>query len=211
MEQDTKIFKQSQIEVLKNFMGHLGLKDIRMVKVTEIDELICQHIEKQNLLFPNFNKNLKVESNKKLFMLEFDQTRELHLISYTQFCKMCLSQWKLTVQDQIKNLHRIFYDSDDNHDGVLTLKEFWGLLIKLETDTLAKPHVHNHSDCDADSKSSSDEGEANADLNKSQGGGGDHSHSGLKTLSPPKHKRHFGSSMHSSNKSSMGISKDRAI
>lgn len=45
MQQNTRIFKQSQIEVLKNFMGHMGLKDIRMVKITEIEKLIVQYVE----------------------------------------------------------------------------------------------------------------------------------------------------------------------
>ena len=54
MQQNTKIFKQSQIEVLKNFLGHMGLKDIRMVKIKEIEKLITQHVDHQNYLFPNF-------------------------------------------------------------------------------------------------------------------------------------------------------------
>lgn len=66
-------------------------------------------------------------------------------MSYTQFCKMCLSQQKLIVQDQIQNLHRIFYEADDNQDGVLTLQEFWGLLINLEADNSKKSHAYSNS------------------------------------------------------------------
>ena len=83
MKQKTKIFKQSQMEVLKNFLGHLGLKDIRMVKVTEIEQLVNQHVERQLYLFPNYSKNLSANANQKLYNMPFDQTRELHLMSYT--------------------------------------------------------------------------------------------------------------------------------
>ena len=39
---------------------------------------------------------------------------------------------------QIQRLQKIFYESDDNGDGVLTLEEFWGLLINLESEFLKK-------------------------------------------------------------------------
>ena len=55
----------------------------------------------------------------------------LFAIQFTQFSKVCLDQWRLNIENQIKTLKTIFIECDDNNDGVLTLDEFWVLMQKM--------------------------------------------------------------------------------
>ena len=49
------------------------------------------------------------------------QDQGLFVMSFTQFSKICMNQWRIQIEQQIKVLQRIFVENDENNDGVLDL------------------------------------------------------------------------------------------
>ena len=102
-------------------MAKLGIKDFRKCKISQLRELI-QKIIKKNSILQLFDREMEVSI----------ETADLFIISFTQFCKICLDQWKINIENQIMKVKKIFIEADLDGDGDLTLEEFWLHLVQME-------------------------------------------------------------------------------
>lgn len=84
-----------------------------------------KNVESQHWFFPTFHKPSKEQPASRQW------SGDIFFISYTQFCRVCLGQWKLNIEEEIKDLQQIFYDNANGAQGAITLDDFWGMLLRI--------------------------------------------------------------------------------
>ena len=53
-------------------------------------------------------------------------------MNFNNFCTIVINQWRLGLESQIFELKSVFYDHDEDGDGLLNLTEFSNMMENLE-------------------------------------------------------------------------------